>query len=140
MKWSRRKRVFVVLVTSAVTIIAVVTLVLLTVPIAQEETGYTLIGFRLYSFESLSVYGPSPINFSFNEVSFAFSGWCGPVSTGGGQFCGNASELNGMRFPFSISDAGLPGGPIAWQTWVSPDSREAIQLANTGLAHLLVST
>jgi len=134
----RRKRL--AFITVVLVVVAVVTvLVLLMVPIAQEQSGYTLIGLRLYSFEEEHVFGSPWSNFSYRGVTFAFHVWCA-ITSGGGEVCGNVTESNGGVSSFSFSD-GPPGEP-RWATWVSPDAGVAIQFESLsgGLVHLLVST
>jgi len=112
--------------------------VLLAVPISQERSGYTLVGYRLYSFEAESVFGPAWSNYTYRGVTFEFHVWCA-ITPGGGELCGNVTESNGSTFPFSFWDARLSQGS-QWETWVAPDSEVAIQYETGGLAHLLVAT
>jgi hypothetical protein len=140
--WTRRKKTIVLLASTIGAVAVVVTLLLLTFPVAEEQSGYTLIGFRLYSFESETVYGQAGSNYSFHEVTFEFHLWCGSITPGGAELCGNVTESSGARFAFSFFDGGLPGGSHPWLTWVAPDSNEAVEYESNsgGLAHLLVAT
>jgi hypothetical protein len=129
-----------VFITAVLVAVATVTiLVLLTVPIAQEQSGYTLIGFRLYSFEAEHVFGSPWSNFSYRGVTFAFHVWC-EVTPAAGEVCGNVTESNGGIFPFSFWD-GPPSVEPRWETWVAPDGQAAIQFESLsgGLVHLLVA-
>lgn len=138
MAWTRRKRTLVLLAATAGTLAVVTILVLLTVPIAQEQSGYTIVGYRLYSFEAESVFGQAWTNLTYGGITFEFHLWCSTTS-GGGRLCGNVTESNGSTFAFSFWD-GPPSPETQWETWVAPDSAEAIQYETVGLAHLLVAT
>ncbi|MCI4351364.1 MAG: hypothetical protein L3K15_07615 [Thermoplasmata archaeon] len=135
---ARKKRM--VVAASVVTVaVATVVWLLLTVPIAQESSGSTLIGAHLYSFESHSLFGSNGgwLSYSYRGVLFTFHLWClaGPA---GGLVCGNATESAGASFAYSFSD-GPPAINPPWQTWVAPDSHEAVQYQQGGLVHLLVA-
>lgn len=138
MTWTRRKRNVILLTGTGGALVVVATLVLLAVPISQERSGYTLVGYRLYSFEAESVFGPAWSNYTYRGVTFEFHVWCA-ITPGGGELCGNVTESNGSTFPFSFWDARLSQGS-QWETWVAPDSEVAIQYETGGLAHLLVAT
>lgn len=135
---SRRRRLVFLLASVAAAGALVTVLVLLYVPIAQEQSGYTAIGPRLNTFESVSLFGPNAAwqNFSYRGVTFGFHLWC-QSSPGGGELCGNATEAGGAVYPYSFSD-GPPSFAPPWQTWVSPNGHEAVQYRMGGLAHLLV--
>lgn len=131
-----RRRLFLVLGAAGGAVAVVVILILLYVPIAQESSGYTAIGARLYSFEAESLFGQSWSNFTYRGVTFGFHLWC-LITSGGGKICGNATESSGAAHPYSFWD-GPPSPSPSWQTWVSPDGHEAVQYRVGGLAHLLV--
>jgi hypothetical protein len=120
--------------------VAVAALLILTIPIAQERSRSTLIGPRIYSFESESLIGSGDgwQNITYSGVTFGFHVWCGLPSPGGGEICGNASESSGVRYDYSFPD-GPPSPNPAWQTWVAPDHHEAVQHRQRGLVHLLVA-
>ncbi len=101
-------------------------LVVLNIPIAEEDSGYQLIGVRLYSFESRSLFGNQWVNYSYRGVTFSFDLWCGIPSAAGGVICGNATDPSGTTHPYSFFD-GPPQFNPPWQTWVSPDFHEAVQ-------------
>ena len=113
-------------------------LILLYVPIAEESSGYTEIGARLYSFEAVSLFHQptSWPNITYRGVTFGFHLWCASTA-GAGEICGNATESGGTAYPYSFWD-GPPSPFPGWQTWVSPDGHEAVQYRQGGLAHLLV--
>ena len=129
----RRRLLWVAGIGSAVAV--GVLLVVLYIPISQESTGYTLIGLRLYSFESVSLFGSSWWNLTYRGVGFTFHLWCA-ISTGGGTICGNASDPSGAVYAYSFFD----GLYSHWTTWVAPGGHEAVQYRTGGLAHLLVAT
>jgi hypothetical protein len=117
---------------------AVILVTALALPISQEASGYTLVGFQLYSFEAAELFGnASWLNFTYRGVTFEFHLWClaGPAA---GEICGNATEADGHRYSFSVWD-GPPTLEPRWETWVSPDAHEAVQYQQGGLAHLLVA-
>ncbi len=129
----RRRRLLLVLAIAGVSIVVVT--VVLNVPIAQEASGYQLVGLRLFSFESQSLFGNSWTNYTYRGVTFSFHLWCsaGPAA---GEVCGNATESDGGSYAYSFEDGITVRG---WQTWVSPDSHEAVQYQQGGLVHLLVA-
>ena len=135
---TRRRRWFVVLgIAGAGVAAAVLLLSLLCTPIAQESSGYTAIGFRLYTFTSVSLFGGSASpSYTYRGVTFSFHLWCA-ITPGGGEICGNATEPGGAVYSYSFWD-GPPAHPPPWTTWVSPDGHEAVQYQEGGLAHLLV--
>ncbi len=135
---NRRRRFFLILGIVGAAISITVVLFLLYVPIAQESSGYTVIGSRLYSFESESLFGPPWSNFTYQGVTFEFHLWC-EITSAAGKICGNPTESGGARYSYSFWD-GLPSPFLSWQTWVSPDGHEAVQYREGGLAHLLVLT
>ena len=135
---TRRRRWFLVLGTAGAVVAAVVILVLLYVPIAQESSGYTAIGSRLYSFEAVSLFDQSTSwpNITYRGVTFGFHLWC-LFTSGAGKICGNATESGGAVYSYTFWD-GPPRPSPNWQTWVAPDGHEAVQHRQGGLAHLLV--
>jgi hypothetical protein len=135
--WTPRRKKLVVIAVVLAAVAVVTVLVLLTVPIAQEQSGYTLIGLRLYSFESESLFGSASwLNYSYQGVTFGFHLWC-LISSAAGVVCGNATESTGVSYSYSFSD-GPPSPNPSWQTWVAPDGHEAVQYLLGGLVHLLV--
>jgi hypothetical protein len=100
-----------------------------------------VIGNERYSYENVTVFGPSWSNFSYRGVTFGFHVWCGPPTPAGATLCGNATELTGTSYPFSFFEPGGPAIPRPWVTWISPDGQEGVQFEpdSGGLAHLLVA-
>jgi len=96
-----------------------------------------------YTYEKVTIFGPSWSNFTYRDVTFSFEVWCGPVSLGGAPICGNASEANGPTYPFSFWENGgaPPVGPVPWERWVAPDGHEAVEFEpdSGGQARLLVA-
>lgn len=115
--------------------VVVVVAALLYLPMAGPVAGYQEIGLRMYSYESVSLFGNVPAwqNYSYRGVTFEFHLWCG-ITPAGGTICGNATQPDGAETPYSFWD-GLNSG---WQTWVSPDGYDAVQYHVGGTAHLLV--
>lgn len=141
MPWTprRKKRLFLTAALVAAAIVTVTVAVLLTVPISEERSGYTVIGLRLYSYVAENVFGSSWSNFSYRGVTFAFHVWC-EITPAAGKVCGNVTESNGGSFPFAFSD-GPPSPQPVWETWVAHDASAAIQFESLsgGLVHLLVA-
>lgn len=137
---THRRRLLLILGGAGTVVAAATVLLLLYVPIAQETSGYTAIGLRLYSFESVSLFGANAgwQSFSYRGVTFGFHLWC-QVTPAAGEVCGNATEAGGASYPYSFWD-GPPSSSPPWQTWVSPNGHEAVQYRMGGLAHLLVET
>lgn len=131
----RRRWVFLAVLLAGIGV--TVSLVLLTVPIAQESSGYTLVGLRLYSFEAENLFGapPPPTHFVYRGVHFDFVVYC--PSTPVGLICGNVTESGGATFAFTFFEPEVPGAHN-WETWVAPDGNEAAQYQPGGLVHLLV--
>jgi hypothetical protein len=104
-------------------------------------TNAIVIGGERYSSENVTVFGPTWSNFTDRGVTFGFHVWCGPVTPGGATLCGNATEPNGISYPFSFFDFGgpPPTQPRPWVTWISPDRQEGVQFEadSGGLAHLM---
>ena len=133
----------------AVIVTAVVLGTLLLLVVLNPSTGPSapastvVIGSERYSFETVTVFGPSWSNFTYQGVTFGFHVWCGPVTPGGATLCGNATEVNGSTYPFSFWEPGgpPPTQPRPWVTWISPDRLEGVQFEpdSGGLAHLLVA-
>lgn len=135
---TRRRRWLLILGTAGAAVVVVVILLLLYVPIAQEPSGYTAIGLRLYSFEAVSLFDQptSWPNITYRGVTFGFHLWC-LITPAAGKICGNATESGGAAYSYSFWD-GPPSPSPGWQTWISPDGHEAVQYRQGGLAHLLV--
>lgn len=136
----QRRRLLISGVVVGAVAIAVV-LSVLSLPIAQESSGYTQIGGRLYSFESVQLFDQPTAwpNLTYRGVTFAFHLWCGEPTPGGAEICGNATEAGGAHYAYAFWD-GPPSHPPRWETWVAPDGHEAVQYQEGGLAHLLVQT
>jgi hypothetical protein len=143
MPWTRRKSALVAGGAIVGTGIVIASLVMLTVPINQEQSGYTSINHQLYSLDSVTVFGPHWSNFTYGGVLFEFVVWCNAPSLAGAQLCGNASRSVGPVYSFTFwEEGGAPRlSPGPWETWVSPDGHEAVQFESQsgGLAHLLVA-
>jgi len=139
MRWTRRRKILTAILAVVTTAIVVTILVLLWVPNSLVPSGYTMIGSRLYSYETENVFGSTWSNFSYRGVTFAFHVWCATTSAAG-ELCGNVTESNGGTFPFQFSD-GPPSPQPYWETWVAPDDQSAIQFESLsgGLVHLLVA-
>jgi hypothetical protein len=133
----KKKLAIIVIALSAA--VVTTTLLLLALPIEQEQSGYTLIGLRLYSFEAEELFGASWSNFTYQGITFDFHLWC-EITSGAGKICGNATNPNGHAYAFSFWDGPPTHGSSAWQTWVGPDAHEAVQYQQGGLVHLLAST
>ncbi len=71
----RKKKLAIIVITVSAAVVAT-TLLLLALPIEQEQSGYTLIGLRLYSFEAEELFGASWSNFTYQGVTFDFHLWC----------------------------------------------------------------
>lgn len=132
-----RRRIVLVAGTVGAAVALAVALALLYVPLAQDTSGYTAIGFRLYAFEGVSLFGRAWSNYTYRGVTFEFHLWC-QITAAAGRICGNATESDGTAHPYSFWD-GPPSPSPSWQTWVSPDGHEAVQYRQGGLAHLLVA-
>lgn len=102
--------------------------------------GYTTVGIHRYAYESEELFGDTGSwqNYSYRGVTFEFHLWC-EVSPGGGTLCGHATEADGTSYAYSFSDGPPVSGEPPWQTWVAPDSHEAVQYQQGGHAHLLVA-
>ncbi|MGP8073052.1 MAG: hypothetical protein ACLPZM_07985 [Thermoplasmata archaeon] len=133
----KRRKWILVAVVAAVGVVTV-SLVLLALPISQESSGYQLLNGRLYFFQSESLFGKAAWqNYSYRGVTFGFHLWCA-ITPAAGEVCGNATESGGVSHPYSFSD-GPPQPNPSWQSWVAPDSHEAVEYTLGGLVHLLVS-
>jgi hypothetical protein len=77
------------------------------------------------------------LHYSFRGVTFVFHLWCS-IEADTGIVCGNATEPNGVSYPYSFSD-GLPSSNPPWQTWIAPDGHEGAQYQQGGSARLLVA-
>ena len=134
----RRRRLIRIIGVAAAAVAVVVALVLLYVPISQESSGYTAIGLRLYSFETVSLFNlpTSWPNITYRGITFGFHLWC-LITPASGKICGNATESGGATYPYSFWD-GPPSPSPSWQTWVSPNGHEAVEYRLGGLTRLLV--
>jgi hypothetical protein len=93
---------------------------------------------RAYYVEDEYLFGSQNfLRFGFEGVLFTFHIWCA-VEGDDGFICGNATQLDGISYPYTFVD-GLPTeGPPPWQTWFSPDRVAAVQYQDGGQARLLV--
>jgi hypothetical protein len=144
MGWSRRRKIRAGLLAIIVTVSIVMLLVFLWVPISEEQAGYSMIGLRLYSYESVSVFDSPTANFTYREVAFDFHASVPCVqNTGGGNLCASATQPVGVSFSFNITFPPSGPSPGPWITWVSPNQHEAVEIeadTSNGLAHLLVAS
>ena len=141
MAWTRRRKVGTALLASILTVVVATLVVLLWVPISEENSGYTMIGTRLYTYESANLYGAPWVNVSYRGVLFVFPPPTCPQNAGGGTVCGYVLQSNGVNFTFEIQLPPPAPAPTGWITWVSPNQMEAIEIegnSNTP-AHLLVA-
>jgi len=115
-----------------------ISLAVLTIPIPPGPPGSEFINGTSYTSESESLFGNgSWLNYSYRGVTFGFHLWC-LITPGGGEICGNATESTGGSYSYSFWD-GPPQVNPAWQTWIAPDSHEAVQYKQGGMVHLLVA-
>ena len=106
-------------------------------PSSSPPSGIIEIGGRSYTSVSHSLFGnESWLNYSFRGVTFGFHLWC-DITVDTGYVCGQATEPSGATFSYTFTD-GLPEPNPPWQTWVSPDSYDAVQYQEGGTVHLLV--
>jgi hypothetical protein len=140
MGWTRRRRKWAVLLGLLVAVTTVIVCVLLWQPISEEQSGYTMIGWQLYAFESVDIYSSPWVNVTFRGVLFEFPPPMCPLNSGGGNVCGDVVESNGTSFSFDIALPPPCSGAGTWLTWVAPDHHEAIELEVCGgsAAHVLV--
>ncbi len=95
---TRRRRWLLILGAAGAAAAVVGILILLYVPIAQESSGYTGIGLRLYSFEAVSPFD-QPISWpiiTYHGATFGFHLWC-QITPAAGEICGNATQSGGCR-------------------------------------------
>ncbi len=133
-------RAFLLAGISTVAVVSV--LVLLEVPISEEQSGYTMIGFQLYTFEAVDIYQSPWVNFTYQGVVFEFPPPECPQNTGGGNICGSVIQSNGVNFSFNIALPPPCHGLGSWLNWVSPNQLEALEVevcANSQTTHLLVA-
>jgi hypothetical protein len=120
----------VILLAGVVAAGIVTTVVLLWVPISEEQSGYTMIGSKLYAYETVYPSTSPTSNFSFHGVLFDFQAL--PPSecfqnAGGGDLCASVTEPQGATFWFNVSFGPPCQGLGTWNTWVSPDQHEAVE-------------
>ncbi|HZY93006.1 MAG TPA: hypothetical protein VFG07_09600 [Thermoplasmata archaeon] len=107
-------------------------------PPSSPPSGIIQLGGKSYTFVTHSLFGnESWLNYSFQGVTFGFHLWCN-ITANTGYVCGHATEPSGATFYYTFVD-GLPQANPPWQTWVSPDSHEAVQYQEGGAVHLLVA-
>ncbi len=139
MAFRRPRRLYLLI--AAITLVAVTGLVLLVLflPVQQESSGYTMVGPRLYSYESEELFGANSgwENYSYRGVTFGFHLWC-ETTPAAGTLCGNATGSDGVAHSYSFSDGSPQIGPPSWEIWVSPNGHEAVEYQQGGLVHLLV--
>jgi hypothetical protein len=145
MGWTRRRKIRTVVLAGVVTAIVVTILVLLWVPISEEQSGYTMIGFKLYSYETVDPFTSPTSSFTYRGVLFDFQALppsdC-PQNAGGGNICAAVTESSGVTFWFNVSFGPPCHSFGTWFTWVSPDQHEAVEIetcAGTTPFHLLVA-
>src|SRR5580700_1400022 len=98
----RRRRVLVAVLAAVVGIALV--LAVLSLPIAQDSSGYQLLDGRLYAFEAESLFGSSSWrNYSFDGVTFGFHLWCA-ITPAAGEVCGNATQPDRSARPYAFWD------------------------------------
>jgi hypothetical protein len=136
---SRRRRRRVFLVAACVTAAVALLLGWLQVPIAQEESGYAMVGFQLYTFEAVELSALASNFIHYRGVVFGFGDVECVTNPGGGNVCGTVLQSNGVNISYSI---GLPlfvSGLGNWVGWVAPNQHEAVETTAGGLTHLLVA-
>jgi hypothetical protein len=142
MSWTRRRKMWALVLAGIATASVVTPLVLLQVPISEEQSGYTMIGFQLYTFEAVNIYQSPWAHFTERGVEFEFPPPDCPLNTGGGNVCGSVLQPNGVSFAFDIELPPPCHGIGSWLTWVSPNQREAIEVgvcASSQTTHILVA-
>jgi hypothetical protein len=139
MEWTRHRKRWVILL-GAIAVGAVLTGLLLWVPVAQEQSGYTVVGFQLYAFEAVNIESSPWANFSYRGVEFELPAVDCPQNTGGGNVCGRVVEPSGANYSFVISFPPACSGFGSWATWVSPGQHEAVEIEDCSRStHLLVA-
>ena len=127
---------------AAVVTIGTLVLLSLSSPAPSPGANVVVIGNERYSYENVTVFGPSWSNFTYEGMAFSFHVWCGPVTPGGATLCGNVTGPGGAAYPFSFFEPGgpPPTQPKPWVTWISPNGLAGVQFEpdSGGLAHLLV--
>jgi hypothetical protein len=120
--------------------------ILLWVPISEEPSGYTMIGSKMYAFETVYPSTAPTSNFSFHGVLFDFQALT-PAdclqNPGGGDLCASVTEPHGATYWFNVSFGPPCHGLGSWNTWVSPDEHEAVEdeiCTSPRLFHLLVAS
>jgi hypothetical protein len=72
--WTRRRKRRALLLVGVVTAAVVTIAALLWIPISEEQSGYTIIGFKPYSYETVYPLSAPNSNFSYRGVLFDFQG------------------------------------------------------------------
>ncbi len=106
------------------------------------SSGIVSVNGSSYASETHELFGTNVSswdNYSFNGVYFSIHFWCGDVTPGGAELCGNATLPDGPGFNYSFWD-GLPDTNPTWQTAMSPGGSAGAQYMQGGLFRLLVST
>lgn len=143
MRWTRRRKLWVATL-SVVTAAAVSgTVLLLWVPIQEENDGYTMVGSSLYSYETVYPGGSAGSNFTYRGVFFSFSApvTC-PENPGGGALCALVTESGGPTYWYNVSFPPPSTSWGSWITWVAPDHHEGVEIRTCSSAmpfHLLVA-
>jgi hypothetical protein len=129
MGWTRRRKMWIIL-SAVIMASAIVTVaILLWVPIAQEQTGYTFVGSQFYTFESVNVFNSPSSDFTYRGMVFDFyEGPDCPQNAGGGALCGSVLQPNGVNVSFMFTFSPPYQGLGPWSTWVSPNHQEAIEI------------
>jgi hypothetical protein len=142
MGWTRKRKKWAVLLACIGTAGVVTVLLLLQLPISEERSGYTMIGWQVYTFEAVNIFRSPSANFTYGGVTFEFLPSDCAQNPGGGNICGSVLQSNGLGFSFDLALPPSCHGLGAWLSWVSPNRHEAIEIeicANSQPTHLLVA-
>ncbi|MCI4372089.1 MAG: hypothetical protein L3K02_00365 [Thermoplasmata archaeon] len=117
---------------------------LLWIPITEEQSGYTIVGFKEYTYETVYPFSSASSNFTFRGVLFDFAAPVScPQNTGGGNLCALVTQSNGVTYWFNVSFPPPCRSSLgSWDTWVSPNKEEAVEIRDcysTMPFHLLVA-
>jgi hypothetical protein len=145
MAWTRRRKFRVAILVGVCAVAAIVISLVLWVPIMEEQSGYTMVGSTLYTYETVYPFGSAMSNFTYRGVQFDFHA---PVTClqnpGGGNLCALVTQSNGVTFWFNLT-FGPPCESIwggLWHTWISPNQQEGVEIRECDSSmpfHLLVA-
>jgi len=143
MAWTRRRKVWVAVISGIAAAAVVLAVALLWIPITEEQSGYTMVGFKLYSYETVYPYDSSSSNFTYRGVLFDFGAPVScPQNTGGGNLCVLVTQSDGVTYWFNVSFSPPCHSLGTWFTWISPNQQEGVEIRtcySTVPFHLLVA-